>query len=162
VSLAWAAQHLHAWYGSEQPQLSGDEATHAASVLWALSGDAAQRALAAWSFGWEPAQAASGSEWIAPFLAELLDDPYEAVRIIAERSLRGLPGHAEARYDLLGEPAERARAKRETLELWKSAGAAPGDEHRAAVLQRPDGSLRQDELTRLLALRDQRPVSIFE
>jgi hypothetical protein len=161
-TLAWAAEHLRDWYGSEPPALSGDETRYAAGVLWALKGDAAQRALAAWSLGWGPAQTASGSEWIAPILAELLDDPYEAVRLIAERSLRGLAGHGEARYDVLGDPAERARAKRETLARWHATRSAPGDERRATVLLAPDGSLRVDELTRLLGLRNARPVSIFE
>ena len=35
-------------------------------------GDSAQRAIAAWHMGWKPAVEASGSEWMAPFLAEVL------------------------------------------------------------------------------------------
>ena len=38
--------------------------TVAAAVLWAVQGDAGQRALAAWSMGWSPAQTASGKDWL--------------------------------------------------------------------------------------------------
>jgi len=168
-TLAWTAERLQAWYGEPPPVLGEDERRYAAAVLWALKGDAAQRALVAWSFGWEPARAASGDanfDWTAPYLAELIDDPYEAVRIIAERSLRRLPGHGDAEYDLLGTPAARAQAKNAVLERWERAHPPPDDERRAErrarVLLRPDGSLRIDELARLLRLRDQRPISIFE
>jgi hypothetical protein len=60
-TLAWTATWLHAWYGTEQPTLSTDDRQIAASVRWILAGDAAQRALMAWSLGWAPARAASGS-----------------------------------------------------------------------------------------------------
>ncbi len=63
----------------------------AGGPLWLLSGDAPLRALVAWSAGWEPAQEASGSDWLAPFVARLLADPYGVVRYVAARSLRTLP-----------------------------------------------------------------------
>ena len=47
-SLAWTAEHLTSWYGESPVELSDDERTIAASVLWALRGDAAQRR---WSLG---------------------------------------------------------------------------------------------------------------
>ncbi len=93
-SLAWTAGHLDSWYGVAGPPLDADEDAIAASVLWLLRGDAGQRALTAWSMGWEPARRASGSAWMRPFLESLADDPYPAVRLIAERSLRGLPARS--------------------------------------------------------------------
>ena len=49
----------------------------------------------AWHLGWPEAQAISGKEWMAPQLAVLLEDPYDAVRYIANRS-SGKQGYAIA------------------------------------------------------------------
>ena len=52
-----------------------------------------------------------------PFLAELLNDPYSAVRFIAGRSLESLPGYEKLGYDYVSnvdqrmERAKRARAR---------------------------------------------------
>lgn len=90
-SLGWTSQQLKTWYGTSLPAMSDDERSIAASVLWMLSGDAQQRGLVAYGAGWNAAQRASGTAWMVPILTTLLDDPYEAVRFIAERSLRTLP-----------------------------------------------------------------------
>ena len=50
-TLDWTADYLESWHGTSRPNLSDDERQIAASVLWALKGDAAQRALMAWSMG---------------------------------------------------------------------------------------------------------------
>ena len=71
-------------------------------MLWLLRGDAGQRALIAWSMGWPPAQRASGTSWMAPSLSVLMNDPYEAVRFIAHRSLRSLPGFADFAFAFTG------------------------------------------------------------
>jgi hypothetical protein len=59
--------------------------------LWLLKGDAGQRAIVAQAMGWAPAQQASGSAWLAPYLALTQKDQYDAVRLIASRSLKTLP-----------------------------------------------------------------------
>ena len=95
----WPGRRSISRSGTEhrRSRLSEDEQTVAASLLWLLRGDAGQRALAAWSMGWAPARQASGTGWMAVPLAMLLNDPYDAVRFIAQRSLalaarfRGLP-----------------------------------------------------------------------
>ena len=61
-TLKWAGDHLHDWYGIERPELSEEQATIADTALMALRGDAGQRALAAWSMGWQPAIEASGRD----------------------------------------------------------------------------------------------------
>jgi hypothetical protein len=161
-TLAWTAEHLHAWYGTPVPQLAADDRTIAAAVQWTLRGDAAQRALMAWSLGWEPARQASGRDWIVPYLAELLDDPYDAVRVIAERSLRTMPGYEGFRHDLVGAPAARAAAKDAALAAWRQTATASLDPRRLEVLLAPDGSLRTDEFARLLKLRNHREVKLLE
>src|SRR5688500_17717044 len=81
-SLGCTSARLAAWYGISEPSLSEDDRSIAAGAAWMLRGDAQQRALAAWSAGWPAAQSASGTGWMAPILARLADDPYEAVRFI--------------------------------------------------------------------------------
>jgi hypothetical protein len=90
-TLAWTAEYLEQWYRIPKPTLNDDERSVAASVLTLLKGDAGQRAIVAQSMGWGPAQQASGAGWIAPYLALMQKDPYDAVRHIAARSLRTLP-----------------------------------------------------------------------
>jgi hypothetical protein len=168
-SLGWTAERLEAWYGMPAPELGAEERSVAASVQWLLRGDAGQRALAAWTAGWEEAQAASGTGWIAPHLARLLNDPYDAVRYIAARSLRTLPGFAQFDYDFVGPETERAAAVRRAIERWRALGGrrgpreapeAPADP--GAVLLRVDGSLDDGAARELLARRDDRVVWLTE
>lgn len=79
-TLGWTADQLHAWYGAERPKLTEEQETVSAALLDALTGDAGERALSAWSFGWAPARAVSGTGWMPAVLSTLLQDPYDAVR----------------------------------------------------------------------------------
>jgi hypothetical protein len=168
-TLHWTARQLEAWYGQPIPAMSDDQKTVAASLSWLLEGDAGQRALAAWYLGWAPAQAVAGNDWIAPHLAALLEDPYDAVRYVAARSLRGLAGFEDLEYDFVGAEADRAPAK---LEVWKryaqalakSDGSARriDDDRASRLLLYADRSLDRVALGRLLARRDDREVSLAE
>ncbi|MFP6907051.1 MAG: C cytochrome precursor, partial [Verrucomicrobiota bacterium] len=84
-SLAWAGEHLQAWYGIEQPRFSPEETAVPASLVALYAGDAGQRALAAWAMGWADARETSGADWLARALMEVLNDPYHAVRYIAQQ-----------------------------------------------------------------------------
>jgi hypothetical protein len=90
-TLEWTAEYLERWYGAAKPPLGDDERAVAASLLSLLKGDAGQRAIVAQSMGWAPAQQASGTGWLTPYLALLAKDTYDAVRYIASRSLHTLP-----------------------------------------------------------------------
>ena len=90
-TLGWTADRLAEWYGISRPALGADEQSVAASVLWLLKGDAGQRAIVAQAMGWRAAQEASGSGWLAPYLALMQKDQYDAVRLIATRSAKTLP-----------------------------------------------------------------------
>jgi hypothetical protein len=90
-SLAWTSGQLAAWYGTPISDMPQDEQMIPSGAVWMLRGDAAQRALVAASAGRVETQQASGARWLAPLLAKLEDDPYEAVRFIAGRSMRALP-----------------------------------------------------------------------
>ena len=61
-TLDWSADHLARWFNQPRPELSEDQKSVSAAVVWTLSGDAGQRALMAWHMGWEPAVNASGSQ----------------------------------------------------------------------------------------------------
>ena len=161
-TLEWTASHLHEWFGTEIPELKKDDREISAGVLWALKGDAAQRALAAWAFSWPPAQAAAGRSWMAPYLAELLLDPYEAVRIIAERSLRTLPGYETFRHNLIGTPEERGTANSAALDVWKKSGDPVAVRRRSRVLIAGDGTLMAKVYARVRKMRNNRIYRLFE
>lgn len=160
-TLEWASGHLEEWYGQPQPELSQDERSVAASVLWILRGDAGQRALMAWSLGWEPARAVSKTDWMPPYLAQLMLDPYEAVRYIAHRSLRRSPGYDDLPYDFMASDAGRQAAVQELRRRWRLGGWEDRTTDSELLLD-SRGSLRPDVWTRLYEQRDNRRVSLEE
>jgi hypothetical protein len=161
-SLGWTAGHLEEWYGTPRPTLSAEQDGVAASALWSLTGDAGQRALMAWSMGWEEARAASGEDWMPPYLISLLDDPYVAVRYIAPRSLRRHSGFEDFEYDHLADRLQRELDVRRALEQW--ARVAPPRTRRPndATLLGADGDLLWSVFAGLRARRDDRIVELRE
>jgi hypothetical protein len=102
-SLAWAARELEVGWGVPAPRIEPEElGERAAGALWLVRGDAGTRALAAWAFGWASAQAVSGTDWMPPLLVRSLADDYAAVRWVALRSLRSLPGYEDLDWSLAG------------------------------------------------------------
>lgn len=160
-TLEWAARTLEQWYAIPAPELSPDERQVAASVLWLLLGDAGQRALAAWTLSWEPALEASGNDWEGLYLGVLLADPYDAVRYIAHRSLRRLPGLAGQEYDFTASPAKLQQAGNRALAAWRSQ-RGPQARRGDAILIDEHGEPRMAELLRLLRERDDRAVLFAE
>lgn len=162
-TLSWTAGHLERWYGQSVPALDEVQRTVADSVRITLSGDAGQRALMAWHFGWSPARGASGSDWIAPFLGILMDDPYAAVRCVAERSLRETPGLVPPGYDYVVPPSDRAPALEPIVAQWNQ-------QIRSGTTTLPDGVLVGRDGSgvdgagwrRLLGSRNEKPVRLRE
>ena len=160
-TLAWSAEHLSEWFGTPAVEMPDDEKQIAASLLWLLRGDAAQRLITAWHMGWEPAQQASGKSWQAPFLAQILEDPYSMVRFIAHEALESLPGFEDFEFDYIAPAPDRIRAHRNALSRWNLLNYKAGSEPSALLLD-SHGQLKQDELDRLLMQRDDRPIVISE
>jgi hypothetical protein len=161
-TLQWANENLHAFYGTPPAVLDDEQREVAASVRWLLTGDAGQRALAAWSCGWDEAQAAAGTDWMAPYLARLLDDPYYVVRFTAARALRSLPGAPFTSllrdYEVLADRAVAGRAGEAVTAQWRAAYRGP---ERGALLLEQRG-LDRARFERLYARRNDRPVFLAE
>ena len=64
-NLDWTAEHLTSWYGQPELESKTDDAGISSAIQLALSGDAAQRVIAAWNLGWQPATNISGDEGAA-------------------------------------------------------------------------------------------------
>ena len=135
-----------------------------AAVLWVLTGDAGQRAIVAQAMGWKPAQEASGTAWMPPFLAQLLDDPYDAVRFIATRSLRSTPAFGSFPYEFVAPQKQRYAAQLAAMRTWDATGrgASVPAHAREALLLDPAGGLRVGEMLALLKARNDRPVLLRE
>ncbi len=159
-TMQWTADKLREWYEIEPPELSKDEREVAASLLWILKGDASQRALVAWSMGWPVAQAISGTEWQMPFLAQLLDDPYLAVRFIARRSLRSLEGLSGLKVNMYGPVEARQRAIAAIAQYWYE--NQEGDAEKRKELLFRDGELDYERVQRLIKECDNSPVFLDE
>lgn len=159
-TLKWTAQHLNDWYGTEIPEMQEDEKNIAASLLWLLRGNAVQRLITAWHFGYEPAQTASETGWSAPFLAQILEDPYSMVRYVAHRALSRQPGFEGFRFDYIAPHPVRIDAHRDALKLW--AGENTDRSANAKLLLDEHGLPNRSEMTRLLQQRDDTPIVISE
>jgi hypothetical protein len=166
-SLAWTDERLSAWYGTPRslPDAADPERRdESAAIRWLLSGDAAQRALAATHLGLEDSRAASGTAWQAPLLAELLVDPYAAVRYVAAASLRSLPGFASVPFDFVGPPGDRERARAEVRRRFeqRDLGRSVPLEQRPRVLLEREGAIDEAAIARRTSLRDDRAITIAE
>ncbi len=159
-TMEWTSQTLNEWYGQPLVEMGEDDRSIAAAILWVMKGDAAQRTILGWHMGWDAAREASGRTWMAPYLAQLLMDPYSATRQVAYRSIDTFPGFQDFQYDYIASPSEREEKAREALRRWIQAGG-PGRAG-ANLLISEDGAIDFAEWDRLLSQRDQRPLTIIE
>jgi hypothetical protein len=157
-TLAWTANWLQTWYGTPRPGIPPPHDRVAASVVWALAGDANQRGLMAFAMGWKPALEASGADWLAPYLAQLLMDPYLINRSVAQRSLRALPGHERLELDVTSDERVRNEIAWQIFERWQRDRVLRAGDPRTALLLDGNGDVRAEEFNALLARRDQRPM----
>jgi len=157
-TLTQVSEHLTAWYGHAPLDREPAQKDVAASVQWLLTGDAVQRATAAWHMGWAPAQEASGTHWQAPFLARTLDDSYSAVRFIAGHALKSLPGFEDFEYDYIGTPAQAARALKAASDRWVM--SANGMSEAALLIN--EGRMDMERVKALENAQDTTPVRVNE
>lgn len=158
-TLGWTAEHLNSWYSQPIPELTTEQKTVSATVVDLLSGDAGQRAIAAWHMGWQPAQAASGQSWLAPYLGQLLEDPYAVVRYIAFQSLKTLSSFESFDYDFASGVMHKGKADQVQQEWQQSkTNSTPNP----AILIDERGVLMRDRILNILRKRDERPVDLLE
>jgi len=164
-TLGWAAQTLAAWYGPEPTGVVTDTgqsalaSTTARAVEELLAGDAATRAVVAAAFGRSEAHAASGDAWEAALLAELVDDPYAAVRHVALESLATLPGFRDFQGDFVSSPEARHEQREVALGRY-AALVHPGGS--AALPLDTRGQRDQARIRALLEARDLLSTTISE
>lgn len=157
----WVSGHLHDWYGQEIPERTKSESDVdlSTSALHLLSGDAAQRAVQVAAMGWNPAQEASGTEWMEPYLLLALNDPYDAIRIVAEKSLRTLPNRISKPMDAMAPVGERMEAFNDAIEaIDESLKMEP----RPSVLINEEGRFDFLRAREFLERRNHRPIHLRE
>ncbi len=159
-TLEWTSRYLSDWYGQPPVELSEGQRSVAASILWALKGDAAQRTIIGWHMGWGPAQEASGRSWLAPYLGQLLVDSYALTRQTAYRSLLTLPGFSGFEFDYLASRPELKAKADDAMAVWLRVGGA--DRAEPHLLLDEDGRIDLDEWFPIVAERDHRPLRIIE
>ncbi|MFN0018792.1 MAG: cytochrome c3 family protein [Pirellulaceae bacterium] len=163
--LGWAADNLTKWYGQPPVELTEQQKTTSAAVSMALQGDAADRVIAAWHLGWEPARRASRDDWQTPYLAYLLDDPYAVVRYVSFRSLKKQPGFdKQTTFDFTPPSNQKPSFKNQALEIWlsQSKSRQPFGAAGPAILLSDDGQLHSATVEVLLRKRDNRRITILE
>ena len=160
-TLLWTGEALRRWYKTPTVPLGDDDRGVAASVLWLLTGDAGQRAIVSQAMAWPPAQEASGADWMAPYLAQLIDDPYDAVRLGAARSLAALPGFNTFAVAVVAPPAARRQAQLRTMATWDRVRKRPGRQD-PELLMTPVGELDIPRVLGLLKRRNNRAMLLRE
>jgi len=158
-TLAWTAEHLHEWYETPVPELTDEQKVVPAVLIQLLAGDAAQRALATWHLGWPAAVAASDADWAPLFLAQALNDPVPAVRIVAWRAIRKHELFADFPFAPFGPARQRFEAGQALRRQWY----ADGNPFRLTdLLDGAGDGLSVDIFRELHSRRDDRPIFLGE
>jgi hypothetical protein len=161
-TLTWASQNLQDWFGHQPIEIHPELDQAAFNVVLMLQGDAAQRALAVWAMSWEPAVEAAGNDWQAPLVAELLDDPYDAVRFIAYRTLKQFPPFENLEYNFVDDSKILEQAQIDVRRQWFEEPGRNQSHLTPETLSAPDGTLLMDTLTEILGRRDDAQIDIAE
>ena len=159
-SLGWTSEHLNQWYKIPSPKLTPEQSEIASSVRWILKGDAGQRAIVGWHLGWSPAQKASQTDWMAPYLAELLTDSYDVVRFIGYHSLKDLPEYSEFEYDFVGSKQTQQQGRDKVLQLWSESEKRP--QPSKALLIDDQRALIKNEFEAMRKQRLDPPMTLVE
>lgn len=159
-NIGWVAESLSKWYGQQELELKNPLARETASGLVnLLVGDAGLRAIYAATFAWEPAREASGTDWMAPYLALGLIDEYEAVRIITKRTLQTLPDVGSLEIDEFADMQARVEWVNRYLQNFKQNVTL---EPRSELLIGEDGKIDFEKASQMFNSRDQTPIFLQE
>ena len=162
-TLAWTSDYLEKLVRNAEAPLIEDEQTIAASLLWLLRGRCRPARAGGLEHGMAAGAAGLGHELDGALPAALLlDDPYDAVRFIAFRSLRSLPGFAGFKYDFVSPPSERFAATVRALDNWRRTRRPEDRRTDRELLFNAGGLPDVDLITRLLRQRNDRRVVLRE
>ncbi len=163
-TLEWTQDWLARWYNRKPAAsvVAREPISAVADTL--LRGNAAQRIIAAWHLGWEPALKVGGGPWVAPILSTALLDDYGAVRFVAARSLQVQSGSPETRVDFLAPERDRRRAIREILRRQGGTSNLTGEasDRSDERLRFPDGRPDLKRIQNLLESQNPSSVTISE
>lgn len=95
-----------------------------------------------------------------PFLAQLLDDPYLAIRFIARRSLRSLEGLSGLQVNMYGPVEARQRTIGAIAQYWYE--NQEGDLEKSKKLLFRNGELDYERVQQLIKECDNSPVFLDE
>ena len=161
-SLQWTAETLNEWYEKPMPDVANEDQEISSVLKHLLQGDAGQRALAAWYLGWESSKEVSGNYWQPRFLAELLDDPYSAVRYVAYKALKSYPGFESFGYDYVAHDSLLSEAQSRAIEIWEQLENTFPQKGVERVLLNNSGNVHEEQLRALLNKRDDTPIRLRE
>ena len=88
-------------------------------------------------------------------------DPYSAIRFIASRSLKALPGSPLQKYNYLGSNKHLSQVRNDVINTWLKQ-ASPPTEPRAQLLIDDSGKLDLEKFIRLIKSRDNTPIFLEE
>ena len=112
--------------------------------------------------GWAPAQEVSDTDWMVPVLAQLMLDPYDAVRHVAHKSLCTLPRYHDVEFRYAASATERTPVVAEVMRQWKVDTARRVAGPDPSVLLLENGEVDRAVYSRLFRSRDQRQVLLAE
>jgi predicted CXXCH cytochrome family protein len=171
-SLEWTSEQLAAWTNDPSaPHAAtndGGPASPEPPAAWSalgvdlLRGNAAARVIAAFELGSVAAREVSGDGWQAQLLAEALDDPYAAVRFVAQRSLRTFPGFEDFAFDFIAPHALRLERQAEARTRAAANARRPLPAQHEPLPRDERGLIQRAALERLIDERDERPIRIAE
>ena len=161
-SLQWTAEVLNEWYEKPIPEVPNEDQDISSVLKHLLQGDAGQRALAAWHLGWSSSKEVSGHHWQPRFLAELLDDPYAAVRYVAYKALKSFSGFESFGYDYVASSKQLQEAQSRAIGIWEEQGHAFPVAQSRQVLLDDSGRVYSEQLQALLDKRDDTPIRLRE
>jgi hypothetical protein len=95
-----------------------------------------------------------------PFLAQLLDDPYDAVRLVAGRSLKAIPAFHDFKYDPISPPRTRRDVQLRAMALWDRTRDRTGPPDPRLLMG--DAGVNVEAVLQLLKQRDNRRILMRE
>jgi hypothetical protein len=95
-------------------------------------------------------------------LAELLDDPYAAVRYVAYKALKSFSGFESFGYDYVANDEQLQEAQSRAIGIWEQQGNAFPEAQGRPLLLNDSGRVYSEQLQALLDKRDDTPIRLRE